>query len=190
MLDRRRPRPDRPGQARPSQAAASPIRRRRRRRPRQPPPPCGPPPLLHPGPHWLRSEASRSLAAQAAIREQQGRWCPSRARNHLTRNRGGGRRSHEEGGPAGRAFCSPPQPAPRPAQPRTLFLTALLTSLELRRPSQREMLFGHLEELIVLPEQLYSPKPTFIDVCKVLGHKTGTDRDPACFPPVFRRLIV
>lgn len=31
------------GQARPSQAAASPVRRRRRR-PRQPPPPCGPPP--------------------------------------------------------------------------------------------------------------------------------------------------
>lgn len=186
MLGRRHPRPDRPGQARPSQAAASPVPRRRRR-PRQPPPPCGPPPP--PGPHWLRSEASRSLAAHAAIREQQGRWCPSRARNHLTRNRGGGRRSHEEGGPAGRAFCSPPQPAPRPAQPRTLCLTALLASSELRRPSQREMLFGHLEGLIVPPEQLHSPNPTCIDVCEVLGHKTGTDPDPACFPPVVRRLI-
>ncbi|KAM5321023.1 uncharacterized protein AAES06_014860 isoform 2-T2 [Glossophaga mutica] len=43
---------------------------------------------------------------------------------------------------------------------------------------------GYLEELTVFPVQLYSPKPTLTDVCKVLGHKTRTDSDPAYSPVV------
>lgn len=97
------------------------------------------------------------------------------------------------GGWPRRAEPSALRPSPHlgPAQPRALFLTAVLPSLELRRPSQREMPSGHLRELIVLLLQLYSPKSTFIDACEVLGHKehkTGIDTDPACFP-VVRRLI-
>lgn len=101
------------------------------------------------------------------------------------------KRGEEEsrGGWPRRAEPSALRPIPHlgPTQPGVLFLTAVPSSV-LRGP-QREMLSGYLEELNVLLLQLYSPKPTFIDGCEVLGnkeHKTGTDPDPACSPGVGR----
>lgn len=102
MLD---PPPPAPCQDRPGQAAASPIYHRRR--PRQPPPTRGPPPQS-PALIGSSQRPSRSLAALAAIQGQQGRWCPSRARNHLTRNPGGGGGVTRRVAPQGSPLLSAP----------------------------------------------------------------------------------
>ncbi|XP_046516764.1 translation initiation factor IF-2-like [Equus quagga] len=175
-----------PGQAEPG-----------RRLPSPPPPP--PPPAaaaaVRPAP---RSPAligsaprpGRSLAARAATREQQGRWCLSRAQNHLTRSGGGGRRSHEEGGPA--------RPSPLPS---TSARTSVLPShapCSSPLPCLLRTAGGHSNGRCTpdmwencSPTPVVVAQPIFTDARDVLGHKgdkTGTNSDPAC-PQVARRLI-
>lgn len=51
------------------------------------------------------------------------------------------------------------------------------------------MLSGHLgEKNDCPPPTIVLAQPVFIDAREVLGHKTGTDSDPAC-PQVAPRLI-
>lgn len=78
-----------------------------------------------------------------------------------------------------------------PAQPRALLLAAPLPSWELWRPSQREMLSGHLGKELIVLLQWYSPNQYLLMPAMPWGgkgHKTGTDSDPAS-PQVARRLI-
>ncbi|VCW69068.1 unnamed protein product, partial [Gulo gulo] len=103
-----------------------------------------------------------------------------------------GRRSHEEGGPAGRALCPPPSRAPRSCPATRLAprrLSAFLGALEAIATGDALWAFGGRTDCA--PTMVLA-QPVFTDARNVLGGtrdtKTETDSDPAC-PHVARRLI-